>query len=88
MRAPCPAWKQRGSGFELDAGALDLGVTDQRYRNCGWCWHVSLMEPDRNGEIGEIAGGGGKDSADDAKLAAEDYARDFCRRTLAAIGCA
>lgn len=79
------AWTSLLSGLRLVAGGLNLAVTDQSDRGCGWCWHVSLAEPDRNGEIGEIAWGGGKETAEEAKLAAEQYARDFCARTLAAI---
>jgi hypothetical protein len=78
-------WKPTPSGFAVIAGGLDLAVTDQSYRGCGWCWHVSLTEPDRNGEIGEIAGGAGKDTADEAKAAAEQYAAMFCKRTLDAL---
>lgn len=36
-------WTQhRVGGFELEAGALRLAITDQRDRNCGWVWHVSV----------------------------------------------
>lgn len=79
------AWAPTPIGFQCAAGGLALAVTDQSDRDCGWCWHVSLAEPDHNGAMGEIARGGGKENAAAAKLAAEQYARDFCARTLAAI---
>jgi hypothetical protein len=80
------AWKKRefGDSEEREAGGFALSITNQSDRGCGWCWHVSLSEPDRNGEIAEI-GGSGKRSADEAKRAAEQYAVDFCARTLAAL---
>ena len=77
--------REHSSGFERVVGGFDLAVTDQSYRGCGWCWHVSLVEPDRNGEIGELRGGAGKTSADEAKAAAEQWVIVFCRRTMAAL---
>jgi len=70
-------WTSVLSGFEMDTGALRVAVTDQRDRQCGWCWHVIAKE--------EIARGGGELTAEDAKRAAESWARAYCMRTLAAL---
>jgi hypothetical protein len=83
---PTSEWVPSPAGFCRSVAGFELAVTDQNYRGCGWCWHVSLTEPDRNGEYGELEAGAGKTSADEAKHAAEDYARDFCARVLRLLG--
>lgn len=77
------AWTLNDHGsFHRMAGGLALAVTDQRNRNCGFCWHVSAPDH-RIGDNPEIAGGAGMTSADEAKRAAEEYVREFCTSTLA-----
>lgn len=83
MSANAPAWTERPhSGFELETGGMSFAITDQRDRNCGWCWHVrgpTLYGSDT------LEQGGGCSTADDAKRAAIEWAQDFCRKTLAGI---
>lgn len=76
-------WTDRPfSGFELKTGALCLVVTDQRDRDCGWCWHVCAEHAYGSDALEQ---GGGMASADDAKRAACAWARTFCEKTLAGI---
>lgn len=74
--------RERGSGFELDTGAMRLDVTDQCYRGAGWCWHVSAEHTYGSDALGQ---GGGLASADEAKRTACAWAREFCEKTIAAI---
>lgn len=78
-------WTPSEAGFYRRAGGLFLAVTNQSASGFGWCWHVQSADQ-VGSEMSEIASAGGKQSSDDAKRAAEEYARDFCVRTLAAIG--
>lgn len=70
--------------YRRTVGGFELAVTDQRYRRCGWCWHVSLKDT-RFGDGGEAGGGAGADTPEKAQQAAENYIRDFCQRTLGAL---
>jgi hypothetical protein len=75
-------WTPTPTGFKLDTGALELAVTDQSDRGCGWCWHVSV-----NTTYGyeEISRDGNMPTAEAAKDAAITWARTYCELTLAAI---
>lgn len=78
-----PEWTQcRYSGFDLQVGGLQLAITDQTYRNCGWVWHVSV-EGINGGDT--IEQRGGHATADAAKLACETWVREFCQQALAAF---
>lgn len=82
---PTTAWKQMPSpysGSELKTGALDLRITDQRDRRCGWVFHVTA-EGSYDGAT--IAQQGGFLDEKSAKIAAEAWARDFCSRTMQAL---
>jgi len=81
-------WEPTAAGFYRAVGGLEIAVTDQSYRGCGWVAHVSTHEPDRNGDIADLCGIPGHKTADEAKRAAEEWARQFCFRTLEAIGVA
>jgi hypothetical protein len=70
------------SGFELDTGAIKLVVTDQRDRNCGWVWHAIAEHAYGSDALGQC---GGFDSSDAAKVAACDWTRAFCLKSLAGI---
>lgn len=71
------------SGFELKTGAIDLVITDQRDRNCGWVWHAIADHAYGSDALGQC---GGFASADEAKVAACAWVRAFCEKTLATIG--
>jgi hypothetical protein len=75
-------WVQVSSGFTLETGALKLDITDQRDRDCGWCWHVSA---DHQYGADTLAQGGHLGTANDAKRAAVAWARTFCETTFVAI---
>lgn len=78
------SWESRhpGVGSELTAGGMTLATTDQSYRGCGWCWHVST---DHNYGRDELQSGGDAATETEAKAAAIAWARDYCQRTLAAL---
>lgn len=74
-------WTDRPhGGFNLEAGALSIAITDQRDRSCGWVWHVSSDGVNGGDTIEQC---GRFDSADDAKRAVCAWVRSFCEKTLA-----
>lgn len=77
-----PKWTETPAGFELAAGALRLAVTDQRARQCGWCWHV-IIEHEYGPD--QLATAGHLESAYAAKAAAVVSARSYCEGVLAAL---
>ncbi len=75
-------WAQTSVGYELDTGALELAVTDQSDRGCGWCWHVHV-DAMYGGEA--VAQGGYLPTAEAAKEVATTWARSYCERSLAGL---
>jgi hypothetical protein len=66
---------------------MELAVTNQTDRGCGWCWcwHVCVEGLLDGGTIGQ---GGYMPSAEAAMAAANTWARMYCERTLAGIAAA
>jgi hypothetical protein len=75
-------WTPTPTGFRLDTGALELAVTDQSDRGCGWCWHVSVDAMYGHEVLGQ---GGNMPTAEAAKATATTWARTYCERALAGI---
>lgn len=61
---------------------MNIVVTDQRDRDCGWVCHVKV-EADYGSETIYQKGGFSDERA--AKDAAASWVRDYCNRTLAAL---
>lgn len=76
-------WIENRNGFfQLDAGKLELSITDQSYRGCGWVWHASVNGINGGDTIDQR---GGHATSDEAKRACEEWVREFCRNALAAF---
>jgi hypothetical protein len=83
MSTPSSQWiADRNGYFKLDNGPLELSITDQSYRGCGWVWHVSVNGINGGDTIDQR---GGHATADEAKIACEEWVRAFCRDALAAF---
>lgn len=68
--------------LKAKAGQLELAITDQTDRGCGWVWHV---EVECIYEHGTIEQRGGFADADEAKRACIEWVRAFCAETLSAL---
>ena len=80
MLAP---WNEYLSGsFRRMAGGFELVVMHDR--DDGWCWYVT-PPAGRHGDNADIASGQGCETADAARVAAEQWTHDFCQRALAAL---
>lgn len=75
-------WTPTSSILKAQAGKLELAITDQTDRGCGWVWHVQV---DCIYEHGTIEQRGGFADADEAKRACIEWVRAFCAETLSAI---
>ncbi|MEH2476220.1 hypothetical protein V1281_002610 [Nitrobacteraceae bacterium AZCC 2161] len=79
------AWSDRGNskGHDLQLGSLlRLSTTDQTYRGCGWCWHVTVEHDYGNDAVAQH---GGCASETEAQAAALAWTRTFCESALAVI---
>jgi hypothetical protein len=79
-----PEWTGRsyGAGHDLQLGLFCISTTDQTYRGCGWCWHVTAEHAYGNDALAQ---NGDCATEAEAKAAGIAWVRRHCEETLAAL---